>query len=80
MLNSVLPVLTNDVRKCKAVCGAALVRNVDVHGLSLVRLGIPGWIGTAVHLQGPTVEGEVCGGVVVEAATWGAPKNAAWDE
>ena len=69
MLNSVLPILTDNVRKCKAICGAALVRNVDIHGLSLVRLGIPGWVDAAVHLQGPTVEGEVCGGVVEEAAT-----------
>ena len=68
MLNGVLPILTDDVRECKAFHGAALVRNVDDHGLSLVRLGIPNWVDrdTAVHLQGPTVEGEVRASGVVE--------------
>ena len=71
MLNGVLPILTDDVRECKAVhCAAALVRRyVDGHGLSLVRLGIPSWVvAAAVHFQGPTVEGEASGGVVVKAA------------
>ena len=56
MLNSVLPILTKDVRECKAVhhhSAAALVRrNVDNHGLSLVRLGILSWVqvvAAAVH-------------------------------
>jgi hypothetical protein len=77
MLNGVLPILTDDVRECKAVHRrAALLRNVDVHGLSLVRLGIPSWVDAAVHLQGPTVEGDVVrGGVVVKAA----PENAEHD-
>ena len=67
MLNGVLPILTDDVRECKAFHGAALVRNVDDHGLSLVRLRIPNWVdAAAVHLQGPTVEGEVRASGVVE--------------
>ena len=56
MLNSVLPILTKDVRECKAVhhhSAADLVRrNVDNHGLSLVRLRILSWVqvvAAAVH-------------------------------